>query len=708
MMPATPRSSSIPQAAATSPNARCRVRSGMICRSRASSSASISAAVPTYRSATIFGRPPTRAISRKYQYVLPLIFFGYRLAINLGHTPEQPRGQAPNQRATSRNASASASHWASDNHDHRKLRLAYGIAVVELPGPEEADQGDGGAPGDGDDCAVADRGAQQQPSQRLDDGGERLVLREPAQPGRHRVSGDEPAAEERQEHQRHGQVAGGLDGLGHHAQRDAQPGDRKGDHRQDTGRRDPLDGTRGGPEPDEQGDPDDDRQAEHRLDQAAEHVSGQHRWTEDGHGAEPGDDALGHVHGHRDGRPLGRGGHGHQQDPGSDVLEVGGAAAGGAAEPGAQRAAKDVDEQQQEDDRHADQLQRHGRVPQRVPEVAPQHRRRIAHGIGEGAHRAGSFSLSGWPVRARKTSSRSGAWIDNPSTSIDSSSSRSSKARSDRTPPSLGTCKVSASSSRNTCPRVRAADSSPSASANCRLMWPPGMRRLSSSAVPSATSFPWSRSAIRSASSSASSRYCVVRKMVTPPATRSRMICHMVRWSACPGRRCVGRRPGPSRSRWCRSAIRRRFSSPVSRLSTAENWPVTPIAARTASGSGARSWPSTRISPPSGLISVDRICTVVVLPAPLGPSSAKTVPAGTVRSIPSSTSLSPNDLRRPTAAIADWDDVVFMLLVSSLWPWWPRPRRGCASRALPRFHGVSGTESMPSAFVAGLFGVEGE
>src|SRR6266511_256793 len=128
MMPATPRSSSIPQAAATSPNARCRVRSGMICRSRASSSASISAAVPTYRSETIFGRPPTRAISRKYQYVLPLIFFGYRLAINLGHTPEQPRGQAPNQRATSRNASASASHWASDNHDHRKLRLGFRVS----------------------------------------------------------------------------------------------------------------------------------------------------------------------------------------------------------------------------------------------------------------------------------------------------------------------------------------------------------------------------------------------------------------------------------------------------------------------------------------------------------------------------------------------------------------------------------------------------
>jgi hypothetical protein len=37
------------------------------------------------------------------------------------------------------------------------------------------------------------------------------------------------------------------------------------------------------------------------------------------------------------------------------------------------------------------------------------------------------------------------------------------------------------------------------------------------------------RTAIRSASWSASSRYCVVRKMVTPSAARSRMICHMVR-----------------------------------------------------------------------------------------------------------------------------------------------------------------------------------
>ena len=47
----------------------------------------MSAAVPRYRSDTIFGLPSTRAISRRYQYVFPLIFFGYRLATTLGHTP---------------------------------------------------------------------------------------------------------------------------------------------------------------------------------------------------------------------------------------------------------------------------------------------------------------------------------------------------------------------------------------------------------------------------------------------------------------------------------------------------------------------------------------------------------------------------------------------------------------------------------------------
>ena len=77
MMAAIPRSSRTPQAAATSPNARCRVRSGSAAASRPSTAAAISAAVPRYRSETILGLPPTRAISRRYQYVFPPIFFGY-------------------------------------------------------------------------------------------------------------------------------------------------------------------------------------------------------------------------------------------------------------------------------------------------------------------------------------------------------------------------------------------------------------------------------------------------------------------------------------------------------------------------------------------------------------------------------------------------------------------------------------------------------
>ena len=99
----------------------------------------------------------------------------------------------------------------------------------------------------------------QQAAQRLDDGREGLVLGEPAHAGRHRVGGDEPAAEERQQHQGHRQVARGLDALAHQAERDRQPGEREGDQREDADRGDPLDRAGGGPEADEQRDADDDR-----------------------------------------------------------------------------------------------------------------------------------------------------------------------------------------------------------------------------------------------------------------------------------------------------------------------------------------------------------------------------------------------------------------------------------------------------------------
>ena len=59
--------------------------------------------------------------------------------------------------------------------------------------------------------------------------------------------------------------------------------------------------------------------------------------------------------------------------------------------------------------------------------------------------------------------------------------------------------------------------------------------------------------------------------------------------------------------------MRSRFSSPVSRLSTAENWPVTPMRARTPSGSVRTSRPPTSTSPESG---VSIVVSMVTQPRP--------------------------------------------------------------------------------------------
>ena len=66
----------------------------------------------------------------------------------------------------------------------------------------------------------------------------------------------------------------------------------------------------------------------------------------------------------------------------------------------------------------------------------------------------------------------------------------------------------------------------------------------------------------------------------------------------------------------------------MSSSSTVADWPVRPIRWRTASGSATTSNPATRAVPLVGMLSVVIIRTVVVLPAPLGPSIEKTVPVG--------------------------------------------------------------------------------
>src|SRR5207248_506380 len=68
-----------------------------------------------------------------------------------------------------------------------------------------------------------------------------------------------------------------------------------------------------------------------------------------------------------------------------------------------------------------------------------------------GVDRAFSSVLA-WPVRARKTSSRSGVWTEKSSTSTECSSSWLSRARTDFAPPSLETRTVRSSSSSRVAP----------------------------------------------------------------------------------------------------------------------------------------------------------------------------------------------------------------------------------------------------------------
>ena len=103
----------------------------------------------------------------------------------------------------------------------------------------------------------------------------------------------------------------------------------------------------------------------------------------------------------------------------------------------------------------------------------------------------------------------------------------------------------------------------------------------------------------------------------------------------------------------CRNrATSTRFSRPVRISSTAANCPVRLMDSRTFAGCVATSKPSTVAVPASGLSSVDRIFTTVVLPAPLEPSRAKMLPRATSKSTPRSTRSSLYDFSRPCTRMA--------------------------------------------------------
>ena len=121
----------------------------------------------------------------------------------------------------------------------------------------------------------------------------------------------------------------------------------------------------------------------------------------------------------------------------------------------------------------------------------------------------------------------------------------------------------------------RLVEAARSASVTCRN--PEPVAAFSSRLVPSAILRPWSITAIRSASWSASSRYCVVSRIVTPDsasrgscATRSGAPSGQARSSA---RRGTARRASRSAKRRCRAgaACRRNRTSPACAAASARS-----------------------------------------------------------------------------------------------------------------------------------------
>ncbi len=237
----------------------------------------------------------------------------------------------------------------------------------------------------------------------------------------------------------------------------------------------------------------------------------------------------------------------------------------------------------------------------------------------------------------------------------------------------------------------------PGPAARTTRVWPPVLA-FSSAGVPRRDHRPRSMTAIWSASSSASSRYWVVSRTVAPPATTPRIVSHTwprargsrpvvgsSRKSTCgsptrlaarssraphaagvglapparprrPVRTAPSSSPGPApraaaRLKPSSRPIIIRFSVPVSSSSTEANWPVSAISWRTCTASVSTSYPQILACPASGFSRVASTRTAVVLPAPFGPSRARTLPRSAARSTPASAWVLPKRLVSPSASM---------------------------------------------------------
>ena len=89
-----------------------------------------------------------------------------------------------------------------------------------------------------------------------------------------------------------------------------------------------------------------------------------------------------------------------------------------------------------------------------------------------------------------------------------------------------------------------------------------------------------------------------------------------------------------------------RCSRPVEYFARPASWSAKPIVRRTAAGSRATSYPATVAVPDVGDSSVPSMRIVVVLPAPLGPSSPKTSPSAISNETPRTASTPPGNVLR--------------------------------------------------------------
>src|ERR1700742_3107382 len=127
---------------------------------------------------------------------------------------------------------------------------------------------------------------------------------------------------------------------------------------------------------------------------------------------------------------------------------------------------------------------------------------------------------------------------------------------------------------------------------------------------------------------------------------------------------------------------------------------------RTSSLAATTSKPATSARPALGLVSVQSMLIVVVLPAPLGPRKPKTSPVPTSKLTPLTASKSPNDLRRSVtlmASIRCTDSPLYTVRTMGAEP--PTCRRHEIVAAAVRIADAEGVEAVSMRRLADELGV---